>query len=142
MGSTDIAAWWGAVVASLVLFWDVYKWKAEGPRLTMRLSPNMNIFGDPLREGKKWVTVTVSNIGNRPTTIKSVGMEYHSNWLNRLRNRAEKAVVYTNPNDHFPLPRLLNPGDEWVGLIPQERLDKWVDLEDMSRTGHVMIWLS
>lgn len=142
MSSTDIAAWWGAIVASLLLFWDVYKWMVEGPRLTMRLLPNMEVLGDPSRGGKTWVSVTVSNVGNRPTTIKSVGMEYYTNWCNRFRNRAEKAAVFPNPSDGFPLPRVLNPGEEWLGLIPQERLDKGVDLEEMSRTGHLMILLS
>jgi hypothetical protein len=140
--STDIVAWWGAIVASLVLLWDVYKWMVEGPRLTMRLSPNMEVWGDPSREGKTWVSVTVSNVGNRPTTIKGVGMEYYTNWFSRFRNRAERAAVFPNPNTGFPLPRVLNPGEEWLGLIPQERLDKGVDLEEISRTGHLMIWLS
>lgn len=142
MNTTDIAAWWGAALASLVLVWDMYKWKTQGPRLIMRLSPNMQVWGDPLREGKTWVSVTVSNVGDRPTTIKGVGMEYYTNWFRRLRNRAEKAVVFPNPSDGFPLPRVLNPGDEWLGLIPQERLDKEIDLEEMSRSGHLIIWLT
>ena len=142
LSTTDIVAWWGAIVASLLLFWDVYKWMVEGPRLTIRLSPNMKVLGDPSCEGKTWVSVTVSNIGTRPTTIKNVGMEYYSNWISRLRSRAEKAAVFPNPSDGFPLPRVLNPGEEWLGLIPQARLDKGVDLEKMSRTGHLMILLS
>lgn len=142
MSSTGFAAWWGATVASLVLLWDVYKWIVEGPRLIMRLVPNMQVWGDPSREGKTWVSVTVSNVGTRPTTIKGVGMEFYANCFSRLRNRAEKAAVFPNPSDNFPLPRVLNPGEEWLGLIPQERLDKGINLEEMSRTGHLMIWLS
>jgi hypothetical protein len=142
LSTTDIVAWWGAIVASLLLFWDVYKWMVEVPRLTIRLSPNMEVLGDPSRGGKTWVPVTVSNVGNRPTTIKNVGMEYYSNWFSRLRSRAEKAAVFPNPSDDFPLPRVLNPGEAWLGLIPQARLDKGVDLEEMSRTGHLMILLS
>jgi hypothetical protein len=142
MNTTDIVAWWGAIVASLVLLWDVYKWMAEGPRLTMRLSPNMRVLGDPSREGKIWVSVTVTNVGNRPTTIKVVGMEYYANWFSWLRNRAEKAAVFPNPSDSFPLPRVLKPGEEWLGLIPQERTDMEISLEEMSRTGRLMIWLS
>jgi hypothetical protein len=38
--------------------------------------------------------------------------------------------------------RVLNPGEEWLGLIPQQRLDKGIDFEEMSRTGHLMIWLT
>jgi hypothetical protein len=142
MTSTEIAAWWGAIVASFVLAWDIYKWLRDGPRLKMRISPNMEIWGDPLREGKTWVSITVTNIGNRPTTIKGVGMEFYKNWYCRIRNRIEKAAVFPNPNDHFPLPRILNPGEEWMGFIPQERIDKGIDLEEMSQIGHLIIWLS
>ncbi len=142
MTSTEIAAWWGAIIASVVLLWDVYKWKTQGPKLVMRLSPNMLVYGDPLRENKTWVSVKVSNNGDRPATIKGVGMEYYTNWMKRLQNHAEKAAIFPNPNDGFPLPRVLNPGDEWCGLIPQKRIDKEMDLEEMSQTGHLMIWLS
>jgi hypothetical protein len=99
-------------------------------------------MGDPKREGKTWVMVTVTNTGDRPTTIKGVGLEYYEDWLGRLRQRISKAAVFPNPSDHFPLPRLLNPGDEWVGLIPQFRQDKGMDLEEMSKAGHLIIWLS
>lgn len=142
MSSTEIAAWWGATIASAVLLWDIYKWKKQGPRLVMRISPNMQVWGDPSREGKTWVSVTVSNVGDRPTTIKGVGMEYYTGWLTRLRNRAKTAAVFPNPSDGFPLPRILNPGDEWCGLIPQQRIDKNMDMEAMSQSGHLMIWLS
>ena len=142
MTPSVIAAWWGAIIASIVLLWDVYKWNTQGPKLVMRLSPNMLVVGDSLREGETWVSITVSNIGDRPTTIKGVGMEYYSGWLNRFRNSAEKAAVFPNPNDGFPLPRVLNPGDEWIGLIPQKRIDREINLEEMAQMGHLMIWLS
>lgn len=142
MEATEIAAWWGASVATLVLLWDVYKWKRKGPRLLMRLSPNMQVWGDPHREGKTWVSVTVSNIGDAPTTIKGIGMEFYSNWYRRIRLRPNRAAVFPNPNDTFPLPKVLNPGEEWLGLIPQERVDKNRDLEELARTGYLIIWLS
>jgi hypothetical protein len=38
-----------------------------------------------------------------------------------------------------PLPKVLNPGDEWIGTIPQYRHDFGMDLEKLSQTGHVII---
>ena len=69
-------------------------------------------------------------------------MEYYNSWMKRLRNHAEKAAVFPILNDALPLPRVPNPGDEWCGLIPQKRIDKEIDLEEMSQTGHLMIWIS
>lgn len=142
MSSTDLAAWWGAVTATVVLIWDIYKWRTRGPRLKVSVSPNMLVMGDPRREGKTWVSITVTNVGDRPTTIKGVGMKhYRSRWL-RLRNKADRAGVFPNPNDSYPLPRVLNPGEEWCGLIPQARDDLGIDLAALSRTGHLLISLS
>jgi len=156
MTSTEIAAWWGAILATLILFWDVYKWKRQGPKLVMRLSPNIHVFGDPLRENNLWVSITVTNIGDRPTTIKGVGMEFYTSWLQRLINRTKTAAIFTYPNYDKPLPQVLNSGDEWYGLIPQKgiasnewdslhrkkRLDEEFNIEELSRTGHLMIWLT
>ena len=136
---SDLAAWWGAVVATIVLGWDVYKWKMDGPKLTMRVSPNMLVVGDPTREGKKWVSVTITNVGNRPTTLKGIGIEHYDSLLNRLRRQTKLAAVFPNPSDKHPLPRILNPGDEWCGLIPQERVDKGLSLEEMAKNGYLMI---
>lgn len=141
MTSTSIAAWWGAIIASLVFLWDIYKWASEGPRLTMNLSPNMLIVGDPRRERETWVSVTIVNIGIRPTTIKTLGMEYYDDWFSRLLNRADQAGVFPNPSD-LPLPRVLNPGEEWVGLIPQENQERGLNLIELAQNGHLMIWLS
>ncbi len=142
MTTTEIAAWWGAIVATLVLLWDGYKWILQGPRLSMRVAPNMLIIGDPEREGKKWISVTVTNIGDRPTTMKGVGMEYYISWYQRFRKIPKTAAVFPNPNTNFPLPRIINPGEEWIGFIPQERADKDIDLYQMANNGHLLIWLS
>ncbi|MFW1369052.1 hypothetical protein ACEWAA_22475 [Vibrio parahaemolyticus] len=70
MSISEIAAWWGAIVASIVLIWDVYKWKTDGPKLNVLLAPNMKTFGDPERDDMTWVSITVTNVGSRPTTLK------------------------------------------------------------------------
>jgi hypothetical protein len=139
---SEIAAWWGASIATLVLAWDVYKWKTSGPKLSMCVSPNMIVIGDPEREGKTWVSVTISNIGNLPTTLKGIGMEHYNNLFARIRRKPSVAAIFPNPNTSFPLPRILNPGDEWTGLIPQKRVDKNVSLEELAKNGHLMIWVS
>ena len=61
MNPTEIAAWWGAGVATLVLLWDVYKWVTLGPRVRMAVRGNMIVVGDPAQKGKKFVTVRATN---------------------------------------------------------------------------------
>ncbi|OOE63468.1 hypothetical protein [Salinivibrio kushneri] len=139
---SEIAAWWGASVATIVLVWDVFKWISNGPKLSMLLSPNMQVLGDPSREGKTWVSITISNTGSRPTTLKGVGIEFYDSFAQRLLGKPSHAALFPNPNDNLPLPRVIQPGDEWTGLIPQERVDKDLSLQKMAHEGHLMVWAS
>ncbi|HHG3514806.1 TPA: hypothetical protein ACPV0E_001724 [Vibrio parahaemolyticus] len=138
MSISEIAAWWGAIVASIVLIWDVYKWKTDGPMLNVLLAPNMKTFGDPERDDMTWVSITVTNVGSRPTTLKSVGMWYHKDRMSYWRKKVQHAAIFPNPNKQFPLPFVLKPGEEWIGLLPQDRL--YEDIKDKS--GCMTIWLS
>lgn len=139
---TDMAAWWGAILSSIVFLWNLYKWKIKGSRLLMWLEPNTRTFGDPAGEGKPWISVTVSNIGERPTVLQSLGMRYYAGWSQRLRNQPEISIVFPNPSHNFPLPRLLKPDDHWAGMISQDTAENHASLEELSRTGHVMIYLA
>lgn len=145
MSYTEIAAWWGAILSSIVFLWNLYKWKVKAARLLMWLEPNTRAFGDPAGEAKSWISVTVSNIGERPTLLQSLGIRYYAGWLQRLRNQPEISVAFPNPSQNFPLPRLLKPDDHWAGMIPQDTQDtveNHPSLEELSRTGHVMICLA
>ena len=143
MSSTDIAAWWGAIVASMVLIWDFYKWRTDGAKLTMRVAPNMEIHGgNPEREGITWVVVTIANVGNRATTLKMIGVSHFNTWIDRWRNNPQRNGVFPNPSDVRPLPTMLQPGEEWVGFVPQRREDSPLNLEELSTEGHTMIWVT
>ena len=70
LSGTDIVAWWGAIVATSVLIWDIYKWRTSGPRIKFIVQPNSLVVGDPARKGKRFISVKATNVGDRPTTIR------------------------------------------------------------------------
>ena len=45
MKITDWAAWWGAIIATLVLVWDMYKWKRSGPIINVSASLGIKTVG-------------------------------------------------------------------------------------------------
>lgn len=139
MDQLTFIAWWGAIVSTVVFVWDIYKWKTDGAKLNVQLAPNMQSIGDPRRDGITWVSITVTNIGSRPCTIKSVGMWYYKNHHNFIRHKPDLAAIFPNPNDSLPLPRVLNPGEEWIGLVPQDRLFEGIERKASER---MTIWLS
>jgi hypothetical protein len=119
---TDLLAVWGAFVATLVLLWDIYKWKTSGPQISFRASPNMNIHGDPrFPNDKVFIVSEAVNNGDRPTTITNLGYRYYNNWFNRLlRKPSSKAVIGNTVLK--PIPFVLEPGTVWRGVADQEQL--------------------
>ena len=134
MKATDLAAWWGAVLATLVLAWDIYKWKHSGAVVNVSVSANMQTFGgipDEL-EDKTFVVVEVSNAGDGKTTLTHlVGIHYKS-LFQKFRKKRNTAFFVANPAYSEPLPHVLGPGERWVGGIEQNK-----DLEKMSRDGYL-----
>jgi len=132
MNVTGLAAWWGAIIATLVLAWDIYKWMRSGPILVVTTSSNMVGFG-PMPgqvKDKTLIVVEVQNIGNLKTTItKLVGFHYPSllKWFRKKHSRVFIVIPSLQP-----IPHVLNPGERWLDYIEQTP-----ELEDMSRNGYL-----
>jgi hypothetical protein len=132
MSASDIAAWWGAGIATLVLVWDIFKWKQTGPRLRLSVLPNMNVTGsvpnaDPT---KTYVLVEVVNIGDKKTELTYLVGLYYKSRLQRIRGKSDQNFAVINPAFSTKFPCFVVPGERWVGGIEQTQ-----DLEEMSRTG-------
>jgi hypothetical protein len=134
MKATDVAAWWGAIVATLILLWDVYKWKRTGrPIINVTASPNMKTLGDEANlHGKKLIVVEVTNTGDRKTTLTHlVGVQYRSVFRRFLRKQ-EYAFFVPNNTLSERLPYVLEPGQRWLGGILQNE-----ELEQGGRDGYL-----
>ena len=117
MTASEIAAWWGAAVATAVLGWDVYKWATTGPRLVVKATPNMQDPSDPTET--KNIFVEVVNRGDRLTTITHLGFYSYKTIFHRLARRRNPAVGLI-PRPAGPgLPFELEPGKRWAGLADQ-----------------------
>lgn len=134
MTATEVAAWWGASVASSVLVWDIIKWNMKGSRLNISASPNMESFGGDfgVENDQTYIIITVSNRGDRKTTLTHVVGYYYKNRLQKLRNKHKKAFLVTSAAFAKPIPLILDVGEQWTGGIIQEP-----ELEDLSRKGYL-----
>jgi len=136
MTASEIAAWWGAAIGSLVFLWDIYKWGKSGPQLEVSASPNMVTCGDlSATYGKgPFILVEVRNNGDRKTTITHcVGFCYSSRLRKMLRLRPEEEFIVPNP---LPgkVPHVLEPGERWMGMLEQNE-----ELIKMSKEGHLCL---
>jgi hypothetical protein len=117
---TEIVAWWGAIIATSLLLWDIYKWKTSGPKVGITVSSNIITVGDPIREGKTYISVKAVNTGTRQTTISNLCMQHYSTCWSLFRKKPDESMVITNPGISRPIPHVLQPGTIWNGLIHQD----------------------
>jgi hypothetical protein len=124
---TGALAIWGAVLSTIAIAWDVYKWRSAGPNLWMRVMVDMEPYNLPQYQGKTLVIVVVANRGDRPTTITHLGLAYYSSWWKAmLRKKATAAGYVAIPNPAQRVPFELKAGSEWSGMIEQNtQLEEW-----------------
>lgn len=126
-----VVAWWGAIIATIVLIWDIYKWKTSGAKLRVTVSPHRVILNDPPREGNIYISIDIENIGDRPTTLQGIYLRHYMDFIKKVVRRTSKQG-YINADTNFPLPYVINPGTTWMGLVIQKK-----EIEDMSRQGYL-----
>ena len=134
MNATELAAWWGAIIATLLLAWDVYKWKRTGPIIKVSASPNMQTFGGIPNglEDKMFVVVEVTNIGDRKTTLTHLVAFHYASFFQKLRRKKNKSFFVANPALSKSFPYILPSGERWLGGIEQN-----AKLEELSRNGYL-----
>jgi hypothetical protein len=140
MNTTDIAAWWGAIVATAVLSWDVVKWIKAGPRLRVLTRVNVGypdsrvVRTEQTEAGNvhhlaTYCHIEVLNVGDRPTTIISIEAT-HALGTNKGR------TYWTGGRFQLfdrPLPTLLGPGEMWSARLEME------DLLQLAKRGRPML---
>ncbi|UCV02774.1 hypothetical protein [Dechloromonas denitrificans] len=124
---TGFLAIWGAVLSTIAIGWDVYKWRTSGPQLSMRLMTGMEAYNFPEYEGKTLIVVVVTNRGDRPTTITHLALAYYDSWWKAmLRKKASASGWIATPSTTQRVPFELKPGVEWSGMIEQNaELETW-----------------
>ena len=132
MSVSEIAAWWGAIIATLVLGWDIFKWKQTGPRLRLSVSSGMITHGDVPNADPNttYVLVEVVNVGDKKTELTHVAGLYYKSRIQRILGKNDKGFTVINPAFSTEFPCFLGPGERWLGGIEQTQ-----ELEELSRNG-------
>jgi len=124
MNASDYAAWWGAIVSTIVGLWEIWTGLRSGPRVRVRATPNMEILG-PFVElmgdlrGKTFISVVAVNVGTAPTTITHFGGYFYPSFWRWVLGRPQNFVVPTGLPIGKNLPHVLPPGEEWSNMIDQ-----------------------
>jgi hypothetical protein len=131
LSPTDIAAWWGALIASALLVWDVYKWRNRGANIRLVVAPNMQLLNVPgIPKEDLFISVTAYNTGSLPSTITNLHSIHYKSLLHKLFRRHNAAFVVVNPGFGPGIPSVVQPGGQWQGGIKQSEL-----MANPGRTG-------
>jgi hypothetical protein len=126
MSASDYAAWYAAIVATLVLIWDFIKWKKSGPQIKAEAFSGWKSFGIDELEADSITVVKATNIGDRPTTISSFGMYWYPKGVSVKDKVKRKAfIIKSGLAGLGEVPKKVDPGDVWQGLAKEnEEFDK------------------
>lgn len=117
----------------LRLIWDIYKWLHSGPAINVTASPDMQFIGAShnIDKNKKFISVEVTNTGERKTTITHIVGFYYSSLLSKLLNKKTKSFIVI-PSFGSTIPFSIESGGRWLDGIEQTS-----EIEEMSRDGYL-----
>ena len=117
MTASDYAAWYGAVVATALLIWDIVKWTKAGPQIKAEARAGWRTFGFEEEDGHDVTFVKATNIGDRPTTITSWGLYWQPTGVSKHDKKQWKAfIIKGGLVGSGEIPKKLEPGDVWTGI--------------------------
>jgi hypothetical protein len=122
---SDYAAWWGAIIATLALLWNIITALRSGARIKVSAVPNMSVLPrQPITEDNLYISVTAVNHGGSSTTITHFCGYSVSGFWSRIRGKKQLFVINTHPALGKKIPCVLAPGEEWNSLADQKSLIK------------------
>ncbi len=135
--TTKIIAIYAAVLSSIVFLWDIFKWRSAGPKLLFIVLSGMKNANSLRLQDKTVITATVSNTGDRPTTITTMGFIHYSSWWSYIRKKPDRAMVVVHPNEYDRLPVVLKLGEIWRGFNEQDS-----EMVEMAAKGRLYCYIS
>ncbi len=134
--STEVVAWYGAVVATVVFVWDIWKWQRRQARLRVSIRGGVcypdggvsKVEKTPYGEVQTLIPyyhIEVSNTGELPTTILDVqGTTKRLGLSDRIRSWRHKYVGVFGGGRFVAhqksLPHLLGPGEVWSCRVTED----------------------
>jgi len=133
MDNTHNIAIYAAVVATIVLVWDIYKWwRSERLRLSGRVSPNMMMVSavNPGESEKQYIILNVENRGAISCTVTNVVLAHYKTSIEWIRRKPSTNAVINHISEYgYSLPYKLEPhGGEFRSMVLQtDELVDWAN---------------
>ena len=114
---TIVAAWWGALIATIVLLFDYYKWARSGPRLKCDAKYGWKMMMQGTSDESEYIFFSVTNTGDRPTTITHQSCLHWPTRLDKLLKKNQSSFfIKGGAHGLGNVPTIIRPGEVWNGL--------------------------
>lgn len=130
-----VVAVYAAIVSTIVLIWDIYKYRWDVYKY--RKSNQPEIAHEILMPRKQHelgikvdgIAIKIKNIGTLSTTLTVFGYQNFEGFYEKIlvdpKVGYNRRILITE-GINGSLPYLLNPGEEWVGVLPG---NPWFEME-------------
>lgn len=115
--ANDYAAWWGAIIASLALIWNIVVAARSGARIHLTALPDMKL--PPGVSDKTYIVVTATNRGDTPTTITHFCGYYLLKRKGIFKRRKRQPFIVKTGEFGMSIPHVLSPGEQWSSFSDQ-----------------------
>jgi hypothetical protein len=125
--TSELVAWYAAIVSTIVFLWDIYKWLRTEAKIRVSVTSNMVLAGGGVARTRRSedsatsqgnLCVEVVNVGGRKTTLTHLYICCYANLWMQIRNKPMWQGVVPDPVTGR-LPSELDVGGRWLGLIEQ-----------------------
>ncbi len=112
-----VAAWWGALIATIVLLFDFYKWAKSGPRIICESVYGWKLITEGVDDNSEYIYFTVTNTGDRPTTItKQAGLYWPTKLTKTFCKSKNQFFIKGGLHGFGKVPAIIRPGEIWISL--------------------------
>jgi hypothetical protein len=116
MTTTDTVAWIGALTGVAAFALSIWKHFRDGPRIRLSVARDQNRYdGLPSKYIGDYCVVTVSNVGNAPTTITRYVIRCADRFIDYALGWGDIAMLEPGGKDETPFE--LGPGAVWQSVM-------------------------
>ncbi|MFW9851825.1 MAG: hypothetical protein ACFFDS_02695 [Candidatus Thorarchaeota archaeon] len=129
IGLTEILAFWGSILSSVALTWNIIKGLQDRRKLIVNAYIGIEVNGDPNR---KYIYAVITNYGRRPINVLAWGA-----MLKRERGQRERVATDIRAEG---LPKILKEGEDHLVYIDDFALFSRPIKYVYARDSHKKYW--
>jgi len=129
MEDIDFVKWWGAILATVALCWNIWNSLDFRPKIKVRLKPNTSYPDARVISTEKtqqrvsselvlYCHIEITNIGKLPATVTNIELTHSTNKSGSLVSSSECFINHSK--DQAPM--LISPGALWSCRLEMDKV--------------------